>query len=300
MNKNENFDGRGTAMQTVAFGYKCQECGQGTVLEKVFPEYKTKVKGYPLTVENARVGVCDRCGAEHFDPNETMRWRTLLEEQQSESYLQPTQIRELRKQLGLSMEQFAILLGCTRQSLYNWERSDRPSPQSRMADLFMGLIRESHLVGPIDVLSFLKTKAEKLGFHLVLSPKAKPIPPIVVFARKIPLNQLSSEVHHPLALAADTEALQEAVVLVTDDNKPIARLSYDYQDAALNLVFLHTVPFVEFNAEIQFKDGNQTTREHATIKDQEATLLTTTTHTEEDVAQVRLLPQERLSTSEIK
>jgi len=171
-------------MEMVAFGYKCQECGQGTVLEKVFPEYKTKVKGYPLTVENARIGVCDRCGAEHFDPNETVRWRTLLEDKQSEFYLRPSEIRELRKQLGLSMEQFALLLGFTRQSLYNWERSDRASPQSRMADLFMRLIRESHVVGPIDVLGFLKTEAEKLGFHLVLSPKTTPIAPIVVTARK--------------------------------------------------------------------------------------------------------------------
>src|ERR1700735_3696204 len=132
MNKSENFVTGGTAMQTVAFGYKCQECGQGTVLEKVFPEYRTKLKGYPLTVESAHIGVCDRCGAEHFDPNETVRWRKLLDERQSESYLQPSEIRELHKQLGLSMEQFSILLGCTRQSLHNWQRIDRFSPQSRM------------------------------------------------------------------------------------------------------------------------------------------------------------------------
>src|SRR5437660_1207961 len=203
-NNNKNFDKGRTAMPSVAFGYKCQECGQGTVLEKIFPEYKTKVKGYPFTAENARIGVCDRCGAEHFDPNETLRWRALLEDKQSESYMQPAEIRELHKHLGLSMEQFAILLGSTRQSLYNWERSDRTSPQSRMADLFMRLIRESHLVGQIDVLNFLKTEAEKLGFRFTISSKAKPITPIVAFARKIPISQLSSEAHHSLALAADT------------------------------------------------------------------------------------------------
>ncbi len=32
---------------TIAFGYVCQECGEGTVLEQVFPEYCTKIKGYP-------------------------------------------------------------------------------------------------------------------------------------------------------------------------------------------------------------------------------------------------------------
>ena len=64
------------------------------------------------------------------------------------------------------MEQFAILMGCTRQSLYNWERADRLSPQSRMADLFMRLIRESHSQRQIDVLSFLTTEAHNAGFSL--------------------------------------------------------------------------------------------------------------------------------------
>jgi hypothetical protein len=26
-------------------------------------------------VENAQIGVCDGCGAEHFDSTETLRWR---------------------------------------------------------------------------------------------------------------------------------------------------------------------------------------------------------------------------------
>src|SRR5438045_2886086 len=119
MNKNKNSDKARAGIASAAFGYKCQECGQGTVLGRTFPEYKTKLKGYPFTVENVRIGVCDRCGAQHFDPNETVRWGTLLQEKQSESYMQPEDIRRLRKELGLPMEQFAALLGRTRQSLYN-------------------------------------------------------------------------------------------------------------------------------------------------------------------------------------
>ena len=57
------------------FGYKCQECGKGTVRKRVFPQYQTKVNGHPVMVENAQIGVCDGCGAEHFDPTETLRWR---------------------------------------------------------------------------------------------------------------------------------------------------------------------------------------------------------------------------------
>lgn len=60
------------------FGYRCQECGKGTVLKTVMAQYRTKVNGQPFMVENAAVGVCNRCGAEHFDPIETMRWRMLF------------------------------------------------------------------------------------------------------------------------------------------------------------------------------------------------------------------------------
>src|SRR5437588_1210827 len=267
MNNSKKFDKGRTAMPRVAFGYKCQECGQGAVLEKIFPEYKTKVKGYPLVVENARIGVCDRCGAEHFDPNETVRWRALLQEKQSEFYLRPDDIKHLRKELGLPMEQFAALLGCTRQSLYNWERPDRFVPQSRMADLFMRLIRESRSLGQIDVLGYLTAEAEKLGFHLAVSPKAKPITPIIAFARKSSAKPMVPKTHGPLALAADTEASPEAVVLVTEHNQPIARLFYDYTGATLNLLFLHDVPFAKFDADVEFRDGSHTKSENASIKD---------------------------------
>lgn len=284
-------------MPVLPFGYKCQECGQGTVRERVFHEYKTKLKGYPLTVEEAHVGVCDQCGAQHFDPNETIRWRTLLSERQAESYLQPVDIRNLQNLLGLTREQFAILLGCTRQSLYNWERPDRTAPQSRMADLFMRLIRQSHLVGEINVLNFVTSEAAKLGFDLKVPPRTHRTMPIVTIARKTPLKHPSSDVPQPLALAADTDGVTEEVILETEQKQPIARLFYDYLEGALKLALLETVQFDEFDAEIQFKDGTQTSGKDATIKDGEAMLLAQTTRTAEDVDQVRFFPHDLLSRS---
>ncbi len=59
------------------FGYQCQECGKGTVVDQVFTKYNIKVHGKPAVVENAHVGVCTYCRAEHFDPKEVMRWRNL-------------------------------------------------------------------------------------------------------------------------------------------------------------------------------------------------------------------------------
>lgn len=292
MNNIEKYDERGTPMKALSFGYKCQECGQGKVQEKVLQEYNTKVKGYPLTVKDARIGVCNQCGAHHFDPNETARWRTLFEEKYAESYLQPSEIRDLQKQLGLSMEQFAILLGSTRQSLYNWQRHDRSTPQSRMADLFMRLIREAHRGGEINVLDFLTSEAAKLGFDLKVSPRSKSVAPIVMFPRKNSLRQLPGASSQTPALAADSEALTEEVVLVAENNgEPIARPLYDYFDAALKLVFLQQVPFSEFDAEIQFTDDDHILVERVVIEEGEAVLLVPTERTEESIAQVRLLPR---------
>jgi len=36
------------------FGYRCQECGKGTVLKTVMAQYRTKVNGQPFMVEHAR------------------------------------------------------------------------------------------------------------------------------------------------------------------------------------------------------------------------------------------------------
>jgi YgiT-type zinc finger domain-containing protein len=66
-------------LQEPSFGYPCQQCGKETVIREVVPEYQTKVRGVAVTVENAGIGSCDKCGAEHFDPHETIRWRNLLE-----------------------------------------------------------------------------------------------------------------------------------------------------------------------------------------------------------------------------
>ena len=57
-------------VQAVGFGYKCQECGRGIVKEHVVPQYQIKIKGYPFAVNDARIGVCDDCGAEHFSAQE--------------------------------------------------------------------------------------------------------------------------------------------------------------------------------------------------------------------------------------
>lgn len=159
------------------FGYRCPECGQGTVQATKIQNYKTKIKGYPFVVDQALVGVCDNCKTRHFTPQETRRWEELfyrsLETQQA--FLAPQEITELRNDLGLSMEDFARLIGCTRQSIYNWEKPDRTTPPSRMADLLMKLVKQSLVSEKVDVMTFLLDEAKKWGITIEVPRSMKPL-----------------------------------------------------------------------------------------------------------------------------
>jgi len=158
-------------MGTVAlFEYTCPECGLGTVRTTKVRNYKTKIKGYPFVVDEALIGVCDHCDTENFAPEETKRWEELfyrsLEARQV--FLSPQEITQLRTALSLSMEDFARLIGSTRQSISTWEKRDRTSPPSRMADLLMKLVRQSLHSGMVDVLTFLLEEAKKWGVVIEL------------------------------------------------------------------------------------------------------------------------------------
>jgi len=146
------------------FGYSCQECGRGIVKPTVIKHYKTKFSGYPFVVPEAAIGICDVCGAKHFSAEERKRWRKLFEEslESHGQLLKPQEIVDLRKQLGLSIKDFALLIGTTLQPLSHWELEDRQSPQSRTTDLLMRLIKKSLDEGKVDVLDFLSKQANYL------------------------------------------------------------------------------------------------------------------------------------------
>lgn len=278
-------------MRALSFGYKCQECGEGVVREQIVHGYKTKIKGLPLTVEEARIGVCDRCGSSHFDPAETMRWRDLINQKYANAYLQPLEIREIIQKLGFSMEQFANFIGCTRQSLYNWLRPERTAPQSRMADLFMRLLRESHSVGQVDVLKFLSDEASKLGFSLgVPNPQDKA--PIVTFPRRLrTLDFVESAKSSLPQLAADTDSEEGAVVLVTEEGENIARIFLSFTDGMLKFDFNGPPPFVVFDAEIYFEDGTTVKANNLHVKEKEILSICRCRHTEDQIDQVVFTPR---------
>jgi putative zinc finger/helix-turn-helix YgiT family protein len=286
----------GEHMQAVAFGYRCQVCGRGTVVEKTVPAYHTKIRGYPFVVKGAQIGVCNTCGAEHFAAQETDRWEQMFETEHAKHFLSPEDIQELRKALGLSMEQFASLIGCTRQSLYNWERHDRGKPQSRMADLLMKLVKTSNKKGAVDVIHFLLDEALKLGVRVEpdRSPSEPAWKPVVLRAVQVSRETVSAQLPSLAQMAADTGEGEKQVLLSNaHTGEPVGRLTYDFQHASLELDFGEAPAFEWFHGEVRFADGAVEKTGLVQVKHLRATVLARTPRTEDKVTEVVLFPEKR-------
>lgn len=284
-------------METVGlFEYTCPECGLGTVRTTRFLNYKTKIKGYPFMVDEALIGVCDYCQAKSFTPEETKRWEELfyrsLEARQV--FLSPQEIMDLRKALGLSMEDFARLIGCTRQSIYNWEKADRTSPPSRMADLLMRLARESLHSGMVDVLTFLLEEAKKWG--VVIEVRRSTMLPedrmgVVLHMKRIHRSALPQPVRE-LALAAEAALGEEELIVVeTMDGRRVGVLGFDYKLAALVLEVTGDLPpWKAIDVEIETQDGQHFTRQGLSVQERRLVLLEKTTLRPGDITQITLKP----------
>ena len=157
------------------FEFICQECGKGNVEARVLSEFETRVRGNPFTIKDAVIGICNKCGARFFDPNETRRWREVYDGsiQSRNVLLSADQIGQIQSSLGVSIADFARLIGATRQSLHIWLRAQRKAPQGRTADLLLKLIKRSVESGPVDVLAFLAEQAKELGSQIEVRPPEK-------------------------------------------------------------------------------------------------------------------------------
>ena len=275
-------------MDTIAFGYRCQECGQGTVQGQVVPKYRTRIHGLPFTVTDAQIGVCDQCKAEHFSAQETRRWNEMFDETRAPQFLASDDISQLRTSLGLSMEQFALLIGCTRQSVHNWERSDRKRVQSRMADLLLRLVKESEKCAHIDVPSFLVEQAKEIGPAVQLNrQKALAWPALVLKARR---GRAPTPRDRGMSLAADTELLDEIALVDATTNKRVGQLVYDFGSASLRIKFSKPVEFDRFDAEVHFGDGSTKIVRSLVVQEDTVILLSRTEQSEEQVDKILIRP----------
>jgi len=142
--------------------YPCPECGKGKVKKTVRSNFKTKVRGQRFVVPEAVIGVCNQCGKEFFSAEEIKRW-TRLHEESLEPRCRPLsaeKVTEIRNNLRLTIQAFASLVHCTRQTVHNWERRGRKVPQLGTADLLLRLIEDSTKYGEIDVVAWLTERAQ--------------------------------------------------------------------------------------------------------------------------------------------
>jgi putative zinc finger/helix-turn-helix YgiT family protein len=274
------------------FEFPCPECGQGTVRSTPILNYKTKIKGYPFVVDEAIIGVCDRCGSESFAPEETKRWEELFYRslEARHAFLSPQEVMELRTTLGLSMDDFARLIGCTRQSISAWEKPERSTPPSRMADLLMKLLRESLRVGTIDVLPFLLSEAQKWG--MVIALRRPPIRAarkgdMVLRARQVPARDVVQESQALALAAAAGDEGRDLVAVESVEGKRIGILSYDYEQAALILTVTSDLPLLNtVEVEIETQEGRHVPGRLVSSQGHRLVLLENTPLREKDVAQI--------------
>jgi len=276
------------------FEYKCQECGKGTVKEKRIRNYKTKIKGYPFVVPEATVGICDRCKAEHFAAEETKRWEELFSRAlvKDRLFLLPQDIERVRKTLGLSMENFALLIGSTRQSLYNWENPSRSRPQSRMADLLIKLVDKSRSEGKVNVIDFLIKESRKLGVFIELPMERKVTElaeSLVLKVKQVAEQLLAPKPAGKLGLVAEQEAGRKISVVEMEDGKVFGRLKYDYKTATLFLeVEQKDLNLKPYNVELITSDGEVTRSTLHEVEDGKVTLLKDSKYTDRDIKEIHL------------
>ena len=279
------------------FEYTCPDCDSGTVRTTKVHNFKTKIKGYPFVVDEAFIGVCDHCHSEQFAPEETQRWEDLFRRSLEirKAFLTPSEITEIRNALGLSMEDFARLIGCTRQSISTWEKQDRASPPSRTADLLMKLVQQSLQIGPVDVVSFLLDEAKKWGIVIEVRRSATPSEgqheTLILLTRRMPKKALP-ETTGEFALAAETTSPEEEEIVVeTTDGRQLGVLEYDYEHAALVLETTGEFPpWKTFDADFETADGRRFSGYNISVSDGRLVLSEKTTLRPREISKITLKP----------
>ncbi len=145
--------------------FKCPECGIGEMTPEVISNHTTKLGGIQVEVPNAHVSRCTNCGELSVGAAELKRWAQIQQQQLrgAGQLPSPAEVRATREALGLSVADFAKLLGVTRQTVYAWEREDLSALQLGPTSLLLGTLKEE-LDGHLDsVLAYLLQQSAKRG-----------------------------------------------------------------------------------------------------------------------------------------
>jgi len=123
---------------TRPYPWKCRRCRKEAVRPKV-ADYTTEIehdgRSYSVTAPNLDILECTECSARTL-PDKSFE-EVMNAFRQQAGLLTPSQIREKRKQLGLTQEQLAGYLKVAEETVCRWEKGGQI--QQRSMDLLLRL-----------------------------------------------------------------------------------------------------------------------------------------------------------------
>lgn len=159
---------------------KCPNCGQAALARKIVPLYEARLGGLPVRVENAEFAECSACGETVVRAQEMKRWQQAQQEQlRAGGHIpSPDEVKRVREHFGLSVSDFAGLLGVTRQTVHAWERPGLDALPLGPAALLIGLLREESRGQVQGVLAWLQKQARGRGLEMRTQAKGGEEPPV--------------------------------------------------------------------------------------------------------------------------
>jgi len=196
------------------------------------------------------------------------------------------------------MEQFALLIGCTRQSLYNWEKTNRARPQSRTIDLMMKLVARSRTEGKVDVIDFLVEEAQKLGIVIKLngtgSEEIPSLSEVLILEAKqiIEQSRAASQPEETLAYKTQSQLSEPITIIKTEDGKRIGKLTLDYATGNMVLELDQDVlDFSIYEAEVITITGENVKGVLEQVEKGKILLLKETEYRTKEIKEVHLIPK---------
>lgn len=118
----------------------CEECGTEMV-QSMDPIAET-YKGERITVTGVSHLECPKCGNVSFDATELDEFSTALDDAYREKLglLSPSEIRSIRKNLGLTQSEFESLIGVSTPTVSRWETG--ASVQMKAVDNLLRVLAE--------------------------------------------------------------------------------------------------------------------------------------------------------------
>lgn len=146
---------------------KCPTCGKIEMSEQTLENYRTRMRGIPFIVPQAKLHICGSCEEEVTSAREMRRWETVQRDMLREEGLlpKPAEVREFREKLGFSKSQLALFCNATISDVSAWEDEEVGLKISPEALLIQLLIQESKelQVTIFDIILQQRKKYEDLG-----------------------------------------------------------------------------------------------------------------------------------------